>query len=444
MNAAAYEVNFDGIVGPTHNYAGLAIGNLASQRNRGRVSNPKMAALQGLAKMKFLADLGVRQAVLPPHPRPDVQTLRRLGFGGSDTRVLDSSARLAPHLLAACGSASAMWTANAATVSPSADTADGRVHLTPANLLSQLHRSLEAETTARYLKAIFPDESLFAHHPPLPSAWPLSDEGAANHMRLAAAHGSPGVEVFVYGRQGADAPRLFPSRQSWEASQAIARSHGLTSSMVFAQQSPATIDAGAFHNDIVAVANLNVLLYHAAAWVDTTAVVARIRRALRSAGAELIVIEVKPRQVPLAEAIQTYLFNSQLISMPDGSMTLIAPHECRRSPRTRRFLDELPARGTPITSVRYVQVRQSMRNGGGPACLRLRVVLTERELGAVHPGVFLTPSLHDQLAAWIHRHYRDRLSPADLADPKMLEESRRALDDLRAILRFPSDYGIQC
>ena len=26
----AYEVNFDGLVGPTHNYAGLSYGNVAS------------------------------------------------------------------------------------------------------------------------------------------------------------------------------------------------------------------------------------------------------------------------------------------------------------------------------------------------------------------------------------------------------------------------------
>src|SRR3954454_7944681 len=170
MPDRAVEVNFDGLVGPTHNYAGLSQGNLASQRSKHRVSNPRAAALEGLAKMKLLASLGVRQAVLPPHERPDVGALRLLGFGGSDADVLWKARQQDPALLAGCCSASAMWAANAATVSPSADTTDGRVHFTPANLVSQVHRSLEAPTTSTILRAIFPDPDHFAHHPPLPAA----------------------------------------------------------------------------------------------------------------------------------------------------------------------------------------------------------------------------------------------------------------------------------
>ncbi|MGA8031441.1 MAG: N-succinylarginine dihydrolase, partial [Casimicrobiaceae bacterium] len=44
-------MNFDGIPGPTHNYSGLAQGNLAAERNAQQVSNPREAALQGLEKM---------------------------------------------------------------------------------------------------------------------------------------------------------------------------------------------------------------------------------------------------------------------------------------------------------------------------------------------------------------------------------------------------------
>ena len=121
------EANFDGLVGPTHNYAGLAYGNLASALNAEKPSNPREAALQGLRKMKALHDLGVPQGVLPPHERPHLPTLRALGFGGKDAEVLGAAHREAPGLLAAASSASAMWVANAATVSPSADAADGRV-----------------------------------------------------------------------------------------------------------------------------------------------------------------------------------------------------------------------------------------------------------------------------------------------------------------------------
>ena len=270
----ASETNFDGIPGPTHNYAGLSFGNLASQAHTNRPSNPKQSALQGLAKMKFLADLGLSQAVLPPQERPDVFALRRLGFGGSDAKVLESAGRH-PTLLAACGSASAMWAANAATVSPSADTADHRVHFTPANLATQFHRSLESPTTAAVLKVIFKDESAFAHHDPLPASPHFADEGAANHTRLCRAHDQAGLEIFVFGRRALGdqtAPARFPARQALEASESVARLHQLEPrNALFFQQNPMAIDAGAFHNDVVAVGNLNVLLYHASAFADPAA-----------------------------------------------------------------------------------------------------------------------------------------------------------------------------
>jgi len=443
----AIEINFDGLVGPTHNYAGLAHGNLASEKNKGRISNPKAAALEGLAKMKFLADLGIRQAVLPPHHRPDIRALRQLGYSGSDAMVLSASAKHAPLLLAACSSASAMWAANSATVSPSADTADGRVHISPANLVSQLHRSLEAPEAAKIFRAIFPDGDIFAHHAPLPATVSLSDEGAANHLRLAPASGGRGVEVFVYGRRALGAngasTKRFPARQTLEASETIARRHGVEQSSLCVLQNPRAIDAGAFHNDVVAVANQNVLLYYSDAWVNGKQVVARIGKMLRERGGELIAIRVTPRQVPLADVVKSYLFNSQLVSLPDGSMAMIAPMECKRTPSARRFLDSLVKMGAPIRQVHFVDVRQSMRNGGGPACLRLRVRLSDREIAAAHPGVFFTPKLHADLIAWVIRHYRDRLSPADLADPNLLEESHRALDELSGILSLGAIYDFQ-
>ena len=85
--------------------------------------------LEGLEKMKFLAGLGVKQAVLPPHERPRLPTLRRLGFTGGDGDILAAVQRVDPTLLAAVSSALAMWAANAATVSPSADMpTPGRFH----------------------------------------------------------------------------------------------------------------------------------------------------------------------------------------------------------------------------------------------------------------------------------------------------------------------------
>lgn len=445
MPKHAIEANFDGLVGPTHNYAGLSWGNVASKSNVNAESNPREAALQGLAKMKRLADRGYVQGVLPPHERPHIPTLRQLGYSGSDAEILAAAAKDNPVVLAAVSSASCMWTANAATVSASADTADHRVHFTPASLNAKFHRSIEHVVTGRALKAIFSDEAYFAHHPALPPVSQFGDEGAANHTRLCAAHGEPGVELFVYGATAFDddapAPQRFPARQTLEASQAIARLHGLDDRhAVFAQQNPAAIDAGVFHNDVIAVGNGNVLFYHQQAFLDEAQVLADIRQRLK--GTELAPVRVAESDVPLADAVASYLFNSQLLNSPDG-MLLAVPGECREIESVSRYLDGLVAGDGPITAVEVFDVKQSMRNGGGPACLRLRVVLRDDELQAMHQGVLLTDDLYQRLTAWVEAHYRDRLTQADLADPLLLQECRHALDELTGILGLGMIYDFQ-
>jgi len=436
-------VNFDGIPGPTHNYAGLAHGNLAAGRNAAQVAHPREAALQGLAKMRALAARGYPQAVLPPHERPDVAALRALGFAGSDADVIRAAARDAPSLLSACSSAAAMWVANAATVSASRDTADGRVHFTPANLATQFHRALEASTTTHILRAIFADVARFAVHEPLPGSPQTGDEGAANHTRLVGADGR-GIDVFVYGRRaygGGPVPQRFPARQTLEASQAIARRHGLDPERVlFVQQEPAAIDAGVFHNDVIAVGEDAVLFGHEKAWVDASGVVATLSRRLHGTLAPVVVRE---SEVSVADAVSTYLFNSQLLPRAAGGMLLVAPAECREHPRVATYLDALSAGGGPIREVVTFDLRQSMRNGGGPACLRLRVPLTATERAAIGANVFLDDDLARAIEAWIGRHYRDRIAPADLADPALLDESRRALDELTRLLRLPALYPFQ-
>lgn len=444
----AYEVNFDGIVGPTHNYSGLSYGNVASQKHRKLVSHPKEAALQGLEKMKLLADLGLRQAVLPPHERPHLPTLRALGFEGNDSAALISSALQTPQILCEISSASAMWTANAATVSPSADSS--KVHITPANLASKFHRSIEKETTATLLKAIFKDERYFIHHPPLPGGCQLSDEGAANHTRLCKGYGDAGVHLFVYGRKGfgtqEESPKLYPARQSLEASEAIARLHGLKNdSVIFAQQHPDAIDAGAFHNDVVAVGNRNLLFFHEDAFLNKEKVLREISaKAKARCKTDIHFIEVKRGRISLKETIDTYLFNSQILTLPDHSQLLLAPIECQEHGTIRSYLDELvSSEATRIDQVKYVNLRQSMNNGGGPACLRLRVVLTDSEWKHIHQGVILKEKLYQNLKIWINKHYRDELSPDDLSDPKLYMESCLALDELTQILGIGSVYEFQ-
>ncbi len=445
MAKHAVEANFDGLVGPTHNYAGLSWGNVASKSNVNAVSNPREAALQGLAKMKRLADRGYVQGILPPHERPHIPSLRALGFSGTDPQVLEQVAKSNPSILAAVSSASAMWTANAATVSPSADTSDHRVHFTPANLSAKFHRSIEHTVTGRSLKSIFADAGYFAHHPALPSVSHFGDEGAANHTRFCGQYGEPGVELFVYGQAAfndqAPGPQTFPARQTLEASQAIARLHGLKDrNRVFAQQNPAAIDAGVFHNDVIAVGNGNTLFYHEMAFLNEEQVLADIRA--RLTGAELEAVRVSSAEVPIGDAVASYLFNSQLLNTPDG-MLLAVPGECREVSSVSQYLDKLLDTGGPITAVEVFDVKQSMRNGGGPACLRLRVVLNDDELQAMHRGVILTDALYERLTMWVEAHYRDQLAGEDLADPMLLEEVRKALDELTGILGLGSIYDFQ-
>jgi succinylarginine dihydrolase len=433
LRAPAIEANCDGLVGPTHSFAGLAPGNLASEINKGDPSNPRSAVLEGLSKMRLMADLGLPQFVLPPHERPDVGFLRGLGFSGADHQVIEAAARQAPELLNTACSASPMWAANAATVTPSADAADGRVHFTPANLLTNLHRSLEGEQTTRSLRALFPDTRRFAVHDPLPAQPHFADEGAANHVRLCADHGEPGVNLFVWGRDAYEPwTGQYPARQTQQAFEAVVRRHG-AGGAVFARQARAAIEAGVFHNDVVCVGARTCLFFHDTAFEDVAAVQADIRAASR--GFEPQFVQIDEADLPLGEAIKSYLFNSMLVSLPgDDRLTLIAPMETAETPRAAAAVERAIASNGPIGRVEYVDVRQSMRNGGGPACLRLRVVLTDDELAATNPAQRFDAVLHGRLAAWAEAHYRDRLLPADLADPRLLDESRAALDALTRIL----------
>ena len=444
-DSPAREVNFDGIVGATHNYAGLAFGNVASADHGGAASSPKQAALQGLEKAWKLACMGLPQGVLPPQERPHLPTLRRLGFAGQDeAALLANVASEVPQLLAAASSASAMWAANAATVSPAADTADGRTHITPANLCTMFHRSIEPPVTTRLLRAIFADSS-YIHHPPLPAGTWFADEGAANHMRLGADPAMAGVELFVYGDAlvpGGRRPRRFPARQTLPACQAIARNHRLLRQrVVYAQQHPAAIDAGVFHNDVIAVGHGTVLLYHQHAFLDTAGLKSALQRVPELA---LDYIEVPATAVSLPDAVRSYLFNSQLVSPPgQAGLHLLAPAECRAVSPVYRYLQELEAGDSPISKVHYLDLRQSMNNGGGPACLRLQVVMSQQQLANCKARVLLDQALYRDLRSWVEKHYRDVILPRDLADPALLRECRTGLDELTRILRLGCLYDFQ-
>lgn len=442
----AIEVNFDGLVGPTHNYGGIAHGNLAASANEGKVSNPREAALQGLEKMRALLRMGLVQGVLPPQERPHVPSLRRMGFSGTDAQVLEMAGRANPTLLANVASASAMWTANAATVSPSADTGDGRVHVTPANLSSHFHRSLEVPTTTRVLRAIFANLDHFCVHDAVPFH-AFGDEGAANHCRLAPSHGERGLEIFVYGRSAFARGEQggFTPRQALEASHVVATQHELWSGggALLTQQAKTAIDAGAFHNDVVAVSNGPVLMFHGQAFEHRDAFLDGLKRACAARGFDPVLLEATENELTLAEAVKSYLFNSQILTLPSGAMALVLPHEVEETPRAKAFVDKVLASNSPIREAHYFDLRQSMRNGGGPACLRLRVVLTPEELDALSASVILDDAKIDALEAAVRRHYRDRLAPADLSDPGLLDECRAALDAIGQILKLGPIHDFQ-
>jgi succinylarginine dihydrolase len=420
------EVNFDGLVGPSHNYAGLSLGNIASATHAGAVSAPREAALQGLSKMRRMMALGFRQGLLLPHDRPDAGWLRGMGFVGDDMAVCRAAWGTDPALFRNAFSASAMWTANAATVSPRPDCDDGRTHLSVANLSSMPHRSIEAPQTERQLRALFADLPRVAVHAPLPATF--GDEGAANHMRLCPAHGAEGLEVFVHGAGPVGA---FPARQNRTASQALVRRHALAGA-ILARQSDAAIAAGAFHNDVVAVANETVLFTHEHAFAERDTLYAQIRQRLP----QTVIVEVPAAEVSLEEAIRSYLFNSQLASLPGGGMVLLLPDEAQAVPAVMRWLDGMIASNGPIRQLEFMPLRESMRNGGGPACLRLRVVLDDAELAMLDQRFMLDDAKADALATLIHRHWPEHIAPEDIGSPDLWQQCWRARAALLDLLGF--------
>ncbi|HEU4810058.1 MAG TPA: N-succinylarginine dihydrolase [Sphingomicrobium sp.] len=401
------EMNFDGIVGPSHNYAGLSFGNLASTRIVGSVSTPKAAALQGVEKMRSNLRLGLAQGIFLPHPRPDRDWLAALG-----TNIEEAKGRIAANAM----SASAMWAANAATVSPAADCADGKCHLTVANLRTMPHRSHEWPATLAQLQLAFAGSD-FEVHSPIPS---FGDEGAANHMRLASDYGAPGVEIFVYGVSGG----AFPARQDLEASKAIARLHRLNPERtIFVEQSEEAIAAGAFHNDVVAVANRRILFAHEKAFAKRDRVICDCERLFP----ELQLVEVPASDVPLADAVSSYLFNAQLVSPPGGETTLIVPEEARETASVWSWLGRHVAGNGPIRKVEVVDVRQSMSNGGGPACLRLRVAA---DPATVDPRFLVDEAKLDRIAAVVDRDWPDEIHSGELQHPTLVQSVETARRNL--------------
>jgi succinylarginine dihydrolase len=437
------EVIFVGLPGPTHHYGGLSGDNVASTANRGNVSSPRQAALQVLDLVRLLLQLGQHVAILPPHLRPSIGLLRQ-HFTGDDASVIAQAAKRAPQLLEKATSASAMWTANAATVAPGIDCADGKLHVTTANLFTHLHRRIEAEDTHRVLKAIFAPVHQCEVHAPLAAAAGLYDEGAANHMRLSPGHSARGLHVFVYGTDG-NYRDPAGARQTLSASHALASQHKLTPhETLFIKQNPDVIAQGVFHNDVIAVSHEHVLLLHEKAYENGQEDIERIAHAYRALhpGKEALLLTISEEELSVEEAVHTYFFNSQIVTRPDGAMVIIAPTEVKTlyDGKAARLMESLCEReASPIREIYYIDLHQSMKNGGGPACLRLRVPMSSRQLAEIADNLCVMAD--ELLLAALHKlietHYPAHLAPADLGKPELYTRCKDMLAELGGMMRLP-------
>ena len=435
------EFNFDGLIGPTHNYSGLSEGNIASFNNSKKTSSPLNAALQGLEKMKLLIDLGIPQGIFLPHERPNLNFLRSHGFLGSDTDIVASAAKNSNLLLNQSYSASSMWAANAATFSPSIDSQDSIAHITPANLFSMPHRRIEAEFTYQQLNIIF-NRSHFKIHKPINPSDLMGDEGAANHLRITNHHLDKGIQIFVYGRDSSQESSNFVARQSKAASKYIANSHKLDMEQTFfLKQNMKAINSGSFHNDIVSLSTENVFIFHEEAFNDSKNEIQKIRSAFKAED-ECFFIEILKNDIPLDILVNSYLLNSQLVRNPSGDMTFIMPIEVKNYPECTEWLARIKE-NSPIKDFKYIDIKQSMMNGGGPACLRFKIVVNENEFNNINPNFLLTPVLIKKLESLIKNSYRDTLEIRDLADPELINESYTILDNLTQIFKTGSIYNFQ-
>lgn len=417
------EVIFIGLSGTTHHYGGLSSDNVASDMNRGSESSPKQAALQVVALAHYLCSLGIVVGILPPQLRPYLLILQENGF------TVDSAPL---EKLEQASSSSFMWAANAATVTPILDNADGSLHLTTANLHTNPHRCIEAQATHNILTQIFQHVPNSIVHPPLNATEGFLDEGAANHMRLSPAHNEIGLNVFVYGK-----------RQNLAASQAIAKNHKIPQvQTLFLQQNMEVISKGVFHNDVIAVSNKNLLLVHARAYENGLADIARIEAAYNALHPQnrLQLIVVGDDDLSVEEAVHSYFFNSQIVTKQNGKMVVIAPMELKTlyGGKAAHLMERICASAeNSIDKIQYLDLRQSMRNGGGPACLRLRIPLSQLQIAALRENtrVIVDYAMLSKLEKLIERYYTETLTPEGLRNPELYDNCKSLLAELSILMK---------
>lgn len=450
------EINVDAIVGPSHHFGGLGVGNVASLEHQLQPSNPRQAALEGLNKAKLLHDSGLTQLLLPPPPRPRLDWLAQVGFGvesvGPLQEQLVAAYQQAPRALSAAFSSSFMWAANAATFAPSCDTSDGKLHLTPANLISSWHRGVESLERTEQFRMLFASLPNVQVHDALPAIFPLRDEGAANHMRLSDPGGAKGLHVFVHGSDesaGSANAQCFLPRHTRAASESLARLHKLDPERTFfLHQHPKAVDAGVFHNDVIAMSHLGLLVHHEFAFMDADEDLDRLEQQYaKHCGQDLQRIVIRQQDLSLEDAVRSYLFNSQLALVDgadknpgDPAMQIICPRQCETIPSAKNVLQALiDDPGVPIQRVRFVDLNESMANGGGPACVRLRMSLTTEEQGQLDRRFCLDEQLYERLSAAIEQSYPDHVTLKVLSEPQFCEQVERATSAIYQAMHLKFD-----
>ncbi|SEI00219.1 succinylarginine dihydrolase [Rheinheimera pacifica] len=402
------QLNISELPGPTFMYSGLSKDNVASVQNKHLVANPLKFAQLSLQRMRLLLDEGVPQVIFPPHRRPDMQALEVCGFTGDMSHMISSADKFSNGYLESLLAASSVWTANAATVTPSADSEDGKVHITTANLNSHYHRSIEASQTHAKLARLFSDDKFFCLHQALPGHSRFSDEGAANHMRFHVEAENRGLNVFVYSNDP-DNPEFVQGRQTLWASKAICQLHALPDSKVLLQkQSKEAISRGIFHNDIISMNSHDLLVFHQQAYEDHESLIEK----LMAQG--ICCVEIKAEEFSLEHALKTYFFNSEFISGKDGGLVLVMSKSCQHDAKVQVQLDRIQTAYSKEIKTMYVDLDDSLRNGGGPACLRLRVQLNQEQFSAIPSQFLLTQNKLEALQEVVTRFYRESLSYEDV------------------------------
>jgi len=104
-------------------------------------------------------------------------------------------------------------------------------------------------------------------------------------------------------------------------------------------------------------------------------------------------------------------------------MTLVVPSECQDNQPVWNWLQQMLAGNGPIRHVKVVDVRQSMANGGGPACLRLRVVA---DPATVDPRFMLDDAKAEAMEKVVAEFWPEQINPADIGSESLAATIRTA------------------